>query len=428
MIEKLDVILWDMKAGTLISSKNGYNRQICFYFDSDFIKSGYNIAPLQAPLTGIIAQKGLPVYPERDKLFGGLPSFIADSLPDQWGNIIFTEWAKAHNIRSRDMSPLDRLAYIGRRGMGALEFIPPAAEGLEKPFKVEISQLSELAQIALNEAKGFHTLLTPDFIVESLFKVGTSAGGRRPKAVININTESGECYSGQVTTPYEGFIPMIIKFDEHRDCPTTNIEYSYYLMACEAGLKMTPCHLIKGNKEIHFLTQRFDRKDNRKIHVQTLVALAPNATTYEDLFDVAFKIDISVKEIQHLFRQMVMNVLGGNVDDHNKNFSFIMDKDGIWHSAPAYDYTFTVDPSAPFYVNRHSMSINGRTQDITYSDLFKFARKYSIKNVDSIITQACSAVTNYRKYALEAGVNESWISIIEQEISSRLKALDMALR
>lgn len=421
MIDSLDVILWDKKVGTLVAAQDKYRSKVCFYFDSDFVKTGYDIAPLQASISGTLAQRGLPVYPEEDKMFGGLPSFIADSLPDHWGNTVFNEWAKVHHIRTRDLSSLDRLAYIGRRGMGALEFIPPTAKEMEAPFKVEIAELYKLAQRALTEAKGFNSAMTSDFVIESLFKVGTSAGGRRPKAVVNINFDDNQCYSGQVPTPLPGYIPMIIKFDEHLDMPTTRVEYSYYLMAEEAGLEMMPCRLLEGEKETHFLTERFDRRGNEKVHVQTLAALRPTANSYEELFETACKIGVPLAELQLLFRSTVMNVLGGNVDDHNKNFSFLMGRDGKWHIAPTYDYTFTVDPSAPNYINRHSMTINGKVQDITREDLLGLAKRYNIKSAASYIEKALGIVGNYQTYGEKAGVSGYWIHAIKEEIALRIE-------
>lgn len=418
MINCLDVMLWGHKVGTLVSSKKGYKNQICFYFDLDFVKNGLDIAPLRASVNSVAARTGLPIYPESEKLFGGLHSFIADSMPDYWGNVIFNEWAKANNIKQKDLTALDRLAYIGRRGMGALEFVPPANEDIETPFKLEIAQLSELAKIALNKAKDFHVTFSSNLAIESLFKIGTSAGGRRPKAVINLNPESGECFSGQVATTAPGFIPMIIKFDEHVEAPTTRIEYSYYLMALAAGLRMMPSRLFESGGETHFLTERFDRCPNgEKIHVQTLAALSPTANSYEDLFDTAQRIGISPREIQHLYLQMIMNVLAANVDDHNKNFSFTMSKTGEWHVSPMYDFTFTVDLSAPFYTNRHSMTINGNNEDIRRVDLLALAARFNIKGASGIIDKAVDVVTDYRKFAIEAGVPELWIQKIESEIA-----------
>jgi len=424
MIESLDVMIWGKKVGTLVSTPKGYANQICFYYDADFVKGGLDIAPLSASIHGVAAQNGMPIYPESGKEFGGLPSFIADSLPDHWGNVVFNEWVKAHNIRKKDLSPLDRLAYIGRRGMGALEFVPPISANLETLFQVEIAELSRLAQLALKEATNFHTVMSPDFMVESLFKVGTSAGGRRPKAVININLVTNECYSGQVATPLPGFIPMIIKFDEHSDVPTTRIEYSYFLMAMAAGLNMMPSRMIGGEKETHFITERFDRRATEKIHVQTLAALSPVANSYEELFDTAFRLKVSSVEMNQLFLHMVMNVLSGNVDDHSKNFSFIMEKNGKWHTSPAYDFTFAVDPSAPFYVNRHSMTINGKSQDISKEDLMSIAGQFNIRGASAIIGKASATVRNYRNFAEQAGVPEKWIERIESEISDRLQNLE----
>lgn len=424
MTDTLDVMIWGRKVGTLVSTKSGYEKRICFYFDPDFVRSGMDIAPLRASIHGIAAQRGLPVYPESEKIFGGLPSFIADSMPDHWGNTVFNEWAKARGIRKKDLSALDRLAYIGTRGMGAFEFAPPVDESLNKPFRVEIYQLSELAQTAINDARNFHTRLSPTLAIESLFKVGTSAGGRRPKAVINLNIESGECYSGQVAPPVEGFTPMIIKFDEHGDVPSTRIEYSYHLMAVDAGLHMMPSLLLETDNEAHFITQRFDRQGNEKVHVQTLAAMNPLSDSYEDLFETARRLNLPHGDFESLFMQMALNILAANVDDHNKNFSFIMEKNGVWKIAPVYDFTFTVDPSAPFYVNRHSMSVNGKTEEITRQDLEAVAKRFNIKNINGLLERTKNAVEHYRSYAEKARVPEYWIKKIEFEVGERLKHIE----
>lgn len=421
MIESLDVMLWSRKAGTLVASRQGYENRICFYFDDGFVRGGYDIAPLRAPLNGIVAKSGMPVYPEDDKAFGGLPSFIADSLPDHWGNTVFREWARERNISQRNLTALDRLAYIGRRGMGALEFVPPTSAEMETPFRVEIDALYRLSRQALAEARNLHAAFPRDFAIESLFKVGTSAGGRRPKAVINVNMEKGEFYSGQVEAPELGFVPMIIKFDECMDCPSTRIEYSYYLMASDAGLNMMRSELLESAGATHFLTERFDRRGAQKIHVQTLAALDPLAGSYESLFETALRIGVGPGELRQIFLAMTLNVLGGNVDDHSKNFSFLMGRDGVWHFAPVYDFTFTVDLSAPYYVNRHSLSVCGKTDGITKADLLSTGVKFNIKGAESIIDRAADAVRSYRRYALKAGVTEEWIGRIEEEIESRLK-------
>ena len=423
MIQTLDVFLWNQKVGSLVTYKEKYNEKVCFYYDVDFLKKGLDIAPLRASINSQSVKSGLPVYADNDKLFGGLPSFIADSLPDHWGNKVFNEWAKLHNISTRNLSALDRLAYIGRRGMGALEFLPPMAEDMERSFKVEIAELYHLAQVTLDEARRFKTELQPDLMIESLFKVGTSAGGRRPKAIINLNPETNECYSGQVATPIEGFIPMIIKFDEHLEMPTTRIEYSYYLMAKDAGLKMMPSRLLEGETSTHFLTERFDRVGNTKVHTQTLAAMNPLANCYEDLFDVACRIGVLPAELSQLFLLMTMNVLSGNIDDHNKNFSFMMATDGVWHITPAYDFTFSVDTSAPGYINRHCMTINNKNADIERADLLQIAKCYNIKGAESIINKAVDVVSNYAHYAQLANINEYWTNKISEEINYRTEGI-----
>ncbi len=421
MIRNLDVFLWGRKVGSLVAYKERYTEKHCFYFDRDFIGSGYDIAPLRASIHSVSVRNGLPVYGEDGKLFGGLPSFIADSLPDHWGNKVFNEWAKTRGISARNLSVLDRLAYIGRRGMGALEFLPPAAEDMEEPFKVEIAELYRLAQFALDEARNFRAEIQPDFLIESLFKVGTSAGGRRPKAIINLNPETGECYSGQVAAPAPGYVPMIIKFDEHSDIPTTRIEYSYYLMAKDAGLNMMPSRLVEGGPAAHFLTERFDRREGKKVHVQTLAAMNPDADSYESLFDTACRIGILPSELKQLFLLTVMNVIGGNVDDHNKNFSFLMEDDGVWHTAPAYDFTFSVDPSAPGYVNRHSMTVCNRNCDIGRGDLLELAKRYNIKGADALIEKAVGVVSRYEDYARQAGIDGYWLQKIKEETAYRIE-------
>lgn len=404
MIPSINVTIWGKPVGSLVETGSARNRQICFYFDPIFVRSGLDIAPLRASINGIVAQKGMPIYPEKDRLYGGLPSFIADSMPDKWGHLVFSQWAKAHNINMKNITALDRLAYIGRRGMGALEFIPPTSAEMETSFKVEIDQLSNLAQTMLTQAKDFKAQLSPDLIVESLFRVGTSAGGRRPKALINVNPESGECYSGQVATELPGFIPMIIKFDEHIDLPTTRMEYAYYLMAQQAGLRMMPSRLLVGKDEVHFLTQRFDRNGNEKLHVQTLAAMDPHSTSYEELFVVAHKLELPQEDLKQLFLQTALNFIAANVDDHNKNFSFVMDCHGKWRLAPAYDFTFTVDPSAPSYVNRHSLTLNGKDHDVSDKDLLELATSFDIKGGRKILDAAREAAENFAEHAKTAGL------------------------
>lgn len=423
MVKQLEVMLWGQRVGTLISPDDRRGR-ILFYFDKEFTRHGYDIAPLRASLASVAVQNGLPVYGEQERLYSGLPSFIADSLPDNWGDKVFGQWLKAKGIRSREVSALDRLAYIGRRGMGALEFRPPMAEDLEKPFSVEVSQLYDLAQSALRQAEAFHSAI--DLPINSLMSVGTSAGGRRPKAIINYNAATGECYSGQTAAPTAGFTPMIIKFDEQSNIPTTAIEYSFYLMAKDVQMRMQPSSLLHINGCAHFLTERFDRTPSGKVHVQTLAAMCPEATSYEDLLTAAERLNVDKVEMQQLFLQMVMNVACGNVDDHSKNFSFTMAQDSKWHVAPAYDFTFAVDVNAPHYINRHCLSVNGKVEEITANDLIEVARQHNLSHMDKVIERVLSVSSQYRHYGIAAGVSEKWIQTIEKELAARAAILTVS--
>lgn len=207
---------------------------------------------------------------------------------------------------------------------------------------------------------------------------------------------------------------MIIKFDEHTDLPTTRIEYAYYLMARQAGLRMMPSRLLAGKDEVHFLTQRFDRNGKEKLHVQTLAAMDSQSTSYEDLFVVARKLDLPQDDLKQLFLQTALNFMAANVDDHNKNFSFIMDCLGKWHAAPAYDFTFTVDPSAPSYVNWHCMTLNGKNHDVSTQDLLELAASFDIKGARKMLETARNAVENFAEHAKAAGLMPEVTDLIMQ--------------
>lgn len=423
MIQSLDVVLWGTKVGTLVSYIGRYDEKACFYYDDTFLKSPYEIAPLQAPTSSPAARRGMPFYAEKDKIFCGLPSFIADSLPDHWGNKVFDRWAREQGIKKRHLTSLDRLAYIGRRGMGALEFMPSSVEEWEHPFRVEIDKLYALARATAEEADKFKIDKMSELVTESLFKVGTSAGGRRPKAVINMNLATGECYSGQTDAPEPGFTPLIIKFDEHSDVPYTRIEYAYYLMARAAGLGMMHSFVLGGEKSLHFLTERFDRGTGGKIHTQTLAAMNPSAASYEELFSTAMRVGVAPCNLRQLFLQAVLNVACGNVDDHNKNFSFMMGKDGKWCIAPSYDFTFAVDPSSPEYMNRHSMSICGKKDEITRKDLLALAAYANVRDASSVIDHAVGVARGFAEFASLAGLEGTWLRTIIDEISRRTELL-----
>ena len=256
--------------------------------------------------------------------------------------------------------------------------------------------------------------------LQSLYETGTSAGGQHPKAIIAIHDVTHEIRSGQVPLP-DGYTYYILKFSEGDDFPYTQVEMAYYELAREAGITMMPSRLIQVEGKYHFLTERYDRMNGEKVHVQTLAAMNPTANSYESLFDTACRIGILPAELKQLFLLTVMNVLGGNVDDHNKNFSFLMNDDGVWHAAPAYDYTFSVDPSAPGYVNRHCMTVCNKNYDIGRGDLLELAKRYNIKGADALIEKAIGVVSRYEDYARQAGIDGYWLQKIKEETGYRIE-------
>ena len=408
-------MLWGEEVGKIYWDIRG--KRAVFSYNSDFIKKGIDVAPLTAPINGAAA-KGFPVVGSREKLYQGLPPFLADSLPDRWGNKVFESWAVQNHIPKHRLTPVDKLAFIGRRGMGALEFIP-AVDGLESSNKVQIDSLYRLAQKIFEDRETISVQDDEGLDMQSLYEVGTSAGGQHPKAIIAINETAHEIRSGQVPLP-EGYTYYILKFAEGDDFPFTQMEMAYHWMAKEAGITMMPSRLLRIDGRIHFLTARYDRAGGRKIHTQTLAAMNPGADSYEDMFEVCRKLGIPANEQSELFRRMVFNVMGGNADDHVKNFSFMMEPDGVWHITPAYDVTFTTNLDGTAFENAHSMSILGKFEDITEEDLKLFARQNGIKNAGRIIDEVCTAISHFYTYASECQVDDYWKDCIESFLSGLL--------
>ena len=229
-----------------------------------------------------------------------------------------------------------------------------------------------------------------------------------------INSE-GDIRSGQAELPAD-YVHYILKFNDDKDFPFSEVEYAYYKMACAAGIAMMPSRIMSIGNKRHFLTERFDRRDGGKLHVLTLAAMDPYAVSYEDLFAVCRRLRLPQTQQRELFRRMVFNVLGCNVDDHSKNFSFLMDKHGKWSLAPAYDMIFSVDFDGPKYLNRHSLSICSKTGGITLDDLRRFSEENDITKADSIIMEVCQAVSQWDQFAAEAQVPERWRARIGEKM------------
>ena len=373
----VEVHIWDKTVGFL--SWDEQRGCSVFQFDENFSKAGLNIAPLTASADSPYMQRAFPMYGNKEKLYFGLPEFIADSLPDHWGNVVFQKWLEAKGLHSRQINAVDRLSFIGKRAMGALEF-QPAHIIEDASVNIELASLYELADKIFTDWQNVSINVGDSLIMEDLYKVGTSAGGQRPKAIIAIDENTGVIRSGQAELP-PNFTHYILKFDTCKQggFPFSKVEMAYYLMAKDAGIDMMQSRLIEIEGTQNFLTQRFDRVNGKKLHTQTLAAMSSLADTYEDLFVVGRTIGLTANEQSQQFRRMVFNVLAENVDDHTKNFSFVMNENGEWSLSPAYDLIFSADPDSHFF-RSHELSVVGKRSGITRKDMLLFAQRQDIKN------------------------------------------------
>lgn len=407
------ITLWGKTVGYIYWDKK--SKRALFQYEDAYVQTGWDLAPLTMPLASERSRRGMVWPGNTDKLYQGLPPMVADSLPDHWGNSIFNAWLRENRIKSSDVNPVDLLSFIGKRTMGALEFEPAQDLGGEDAFDVDVQKLYDFAQDVLTAREAVTLTEERSVLWQDLIKLGTSPGGRRPKAIIAFNPETGVAKSGQAEVP-EGFIHYILKYDDGSAFPFARMEYVYYRMAMAAGIVMMPSQLRDFGGVTHFLTQRFDRIDGRKVHVQTLAAMAPGADSYDDLFEVIRRLRLPYSASEQQFLRMVFNVLARNVDDHSKNFSFCMDDGGTWALSPAYDMTFALDPSVPAYVNRQSLYVNGKDNDITTDDLLEVAERNDIARPKELIAQVKQALSGFAEEAHEVGVPEEIVRMVKKEI------------
>ena len=406
------VKLWGMDVGYLVWDKKA--RIAVFEYEASFLKSQLNIAPLTMPINSPRSKNQLPWMGDKDKLYQGLPPMIADSLPDKWGNTLFTAWLRDNNIATKSGTSVDHLSFIGSRAMGALEYEPADKLGDDSAFTVDVQQLYEFSKQVLNERE--ITVLNQEnsILWQDLIKISSSPGGKRPKVIIALNRETGEVLSGQGSIP-DGFEHYILKYDDNSTYPFGKLEYIYYQMAIEAGINMMPSELRTYENITHFLTKRFDREGNDKVHVQTLAAMYPPSDSYEDIFDVIRRLNLPYEDSKQQYLRMVFNVVTRNVDDHSKNFAFCMDNKGVWRLSPAYDLTYSVDPTEPAYANRHSLTINGKNEDITHEDLEKIGAENDIQECNSLIDKVSVAVDKFEMYCLKLNIDVRLIESIKSD-------------
>ena len=397
MVQSLKVMLWGEEIGRL--AWDAKRRLSYFMYNPAFLKKGLNISPLTAPADGV---RGLmPVWGEDAKIYQKLPAFVADSLPDAWGNQLFDLWRQQSHLSNADITPLDKLSFIGKRGMGALEFLPEVSRG-RKAEKIDIKSLASLAERIFTERENARILPEESITMQSLLTVGTSAGGRQPKAIVAINRKSGEIHSGQISG-LDDFDYCLIKFGNSQ-YSSAELEMAYYELATRAGINMMPSELYEVDGNNHFMTKRFDRKDGKKIHTQTLAAISPEADCSE------------------VFRRMVFNILANNTDDHNKNFSFVMSEDGSWRLSPAYDITYIFDNGGFLPDEDHCMYIRAKLRNITRDDVIQFAKDHGIRRPDAMIREIANSLKQFRIVATKYGVAEQWTGRIETTIANHLRS------
>ncbi len=416
MVTAALVNLWGQLVGAVAwQDEEGY---ASFEFDPIFLRQGLDLAPVTMPLSKISPGTGVFNFPAiPNETFYGLPGLLADSLPDRFGNRLIDIWLATQGRTPESMNPVERLCYVGNRGMGALEFEPMIKRGKNTPRPLEIDDLVRLAKNALNQKEGLSANLSKDAgkALQDILLVGTSAGGARAKAIIAWNEETGKVVSGQLLAP-KGFSHWIIKLDG-----VTNdllgdpkgygrIEYAYYKMAIDCGIHMSESRLLQEGGRAHFMTRRFDRiENNQKLHMQTLCGLchfdynSPGAYAYEQAFQIMRQLRLPYTDAEQLYTRMVFNVISRNMDDHTKNIAFLMNHKGVWSLAPAYDLSYAFNP-ANKWLARHQMTINGKREDITRHDLLNVGNQMNIKKANEIIERICSVISRWSYYAADAGI------------------------
>lgn len=405
----VSVLLWGREIAKL-EWRGGYRQKFgklgsIVSFHPDYVSYGWDLDPIGPYNHSVyMVQKGLSDWC-RAKEYEGLPRFLSGALPDDWGNAVFSAWADSRHIRHPDITAVDKLAFIGKRGMGALEFVPALYEGISPDNALVLEELYDLSQQIQRSREGISVDLGSQPGLAELMAVGMSAGGMHPKAIVAVNWSSGEVKSGQFLLPEE-FTQYILKFKDSPVWPTAEIELIYHQMARKAGITMENCRLLPIEGQNHFLTERFDRKNGQKLHTATLQALNGETVSYEQLFRACRRMRLPYPDIEQVFRRAVFNYLSGVCDDHDKNTSFVMTQDGTWRLSPAYDVTFTVNFMNKFIGDRHAMSLSGKNRVVSRDDILAFAAQGDIRNASAILEEITDAVGDFEALALEAGINQ----------------------
>ena len=425
-----EVRLWGRTIGAV--SLEDHGDVASFQYDSVFAgTSGIQLSPLTMPLSNSVFR-----FPNLSRAtFHGLPGLLADSLPDRFGNALIDAWLATRGRTPESFNSVERLCYTGARGMGALEFAPATGPKPRRATKIRFDALVELASEILTHRNNVRTSFAGENreqALRDLLRVGTSAGGARAKAVIAWTETTGEVRSGQIGAG-EGFGYWLLKFDGvagNRDQDIDDpkgygaIEYAYSKMAKAAGITMNRCRLLEENGRRHFMTERFDRlAGGGKLHMQSLCGLAhfdfnaAGAYSYEQALLTIRQLDLPMSAVEEQFRRMAFNIIARNQDDHVKNIAFLMDKSGQWSLSPAFDVTYSFNPSGA-WTARHQMSMNAKQNAFTMEDFRACAKTASMKRgrAETIVEQVCAAVAAWEQYADDANVPASWRDQIQQNL------------
>jgi len=404
-------VAWDDRAGLAT-----------FEFDSNFKNKNWDLSPLKMPIQSARSIFNFPeLKSERNAPFDtykGLPGLLADVLPDRYGSQLINLWLAQNGRAPNSMNPVEMLCFIGTRGMGAMEFEPAALKESKRTFSVEMDSLVDMAKKMLSQKSSFKTNLKKEDeeAMMEILKIGTSAGGARPKAVIAYNEKTGEVRSGQTNAP-KGFEHWLLKLDGVSDVQLGassgygRVEMAYYNMALACGVDMMPSMLLEENGRAHFMTKRFDREDGDiRHHIQTFCAIKHydynevSSFSYEQLFQTMRELKLSYPEAEQMFRRMVFNIVSRNCDDHTKNFAFRLKKDAQWELAPAYDVCHAYKPNHQ-WVSQHALSVNGKRKGISKNDLLLVGKSISCRHAATIIDEIEATVLHWKKFAREVGVS-----------------------
>lgn len=426
MITTAKVNLWGREIGAV--SWNTDKEYAFFEYTKKFQKSGIEISPFMMPLADTIYS--FPALPKNT--FHGLPGLLADSLPDTYGNALIDTWLATQGRIPASFTPVERLCYIGQRGMGALEFAPAIGLRPSKSKKLNLTALVDLASKVLSQREAFAaTLSGPEAeTMQDILRVGTSAGGARAKALIAWNGMTNEVRSGQVTAG-PGFTYWLLKFDgvaNNKDKELADphgfglIEYAYFLMAADAGIEMTECRILPENGRHHFMTKRFDRtEDGGKLHMQSLCGMKhfdfnqPDLYSYEQALQVISQLDLGAPSLEQQFRRICFNIVARNQDDHVKNIAFLMDKSGKWSLSPAFDLSYSYNPSG-VWTAQHQMSMNGKRDNFILDDFVACGEKAILRRARAIeiLDEVMTSVQKWPGFAETAGVAEDRVSAIQK--------------